>query len=170
MRHLARAFGLAFLFLLAAFAQTDRYVIPLDINVSGERTITIAQPATGGKRWELEEISMQIIGTGLALKLERDCSTVNTDTPIVPTSLNPETTSTAGPAVRVYDLSAASGCTRLSPAWEIPANGFTPVPMLGVFKQGLGTSKNINIRLSVSPLYGVLSGTLHAQIVLREAR
>lgn len=152
----------------AAAQVVDRYTIPFKITLSGSsRTITIVPLA--GKRIELEQVTIQPVSSGgVTLQIERDCSAVTTTTAMSKPAINGASAPSAGAKFSVYDASAATGCTALSPDWIVPDYALLPVPAGKTFNDG-GTNRNINIR--IAPAFGAaLSGTLRGQVVLTEAR
>lgn len=151
-----------------ARAQTvDRYSVPIKVTLSGaSRTITLVST---GKRVELEQISVQPIGTGsISVALERDCASVTTTSPVTAkTPINPESAPANRPLVAVYDVSAAGGCTVISPDWVIPDGGLLGIPAAKVYAEA--ANKNINIRITPGS-GGTLAGTLRLQVTFTEAR
>lgn len=152
-------------------AQTDRYVISGSASLTAsDYTITIRQPATGGKRVEVESITVQAIGGEITAAVERDCSTVTTTSAVTPVAVNAESAPQAGPKFEAYKNSAASSCAGSFNAftpekgWRIPDRGLLPIPSQGTFKEGSGNTRNINLRLTGNGY------TALYQIIVRESR
>lgn len=150
--------------------QIDRYTISGYASLgASDYTVTIRQPATGGKRLEIESIVVQAIGGEITAAVERDCSTVTTTSAITPVAVNAETAPAAGNKFQAYKDSAASSCTSFNDftpekGWHIPDRAMLAIPAQGTFKEGSGVTKNINLRLAGSGYVAIY------QILLREAR
>lgn len=166
MRTLSRLALAVVCLCIAARAQNDRdrYTIPVKVNLSGPRTITVV---SGGKQLELEQISAQPYGgAGVTVAIERDCSSVATTAELAKAPINAESAPSGRPLFHAYDNSAASGCSAISPDWVVPEGALLAMPAAKTFAGANG--KNINIRIS-SPT-GTATGTLRLQITLTEAR
>jgi hypothetical protein len=149
-----KLFALAVMCACAAIAQ-DRYVVSGAATIgASDYTVTIRQPASGGKRMEVETVAVQSVGGEITAALERDCTGVTTTTPLSIVAVNPETTPVAGAAQQAYANSAATGCTPLNDfgathkGWKIGDRALLPIPAQGTFKEGSGVTRNINLRLT----------------------
>jgi hypothetical protein len=136
-----------------AFGQ-DRYIMSGAATIgASDYTITIRQPASGGKRLEVEQITVQAVGGEVTVATERDCSTVTTSTVVVPVAANAETAPAAGPWFNVYANSGASTCSSFTDfsaqkGWKVPDKAMIAIPSYGLYKEGSGVNRNINVRLS----------------------
>lgn len=132
----------------------DRYIMSGSASIgASDYTITIRQPATGGKRFEVKQITVQAVGGEITVATERDCTTVTTSTPVTAIAANSETAPADPPVWSAYANSAASTCSSFTDfggdkGWKIPDKAMLPIPSAGLYKEGSGVTKNINIRLT----------------------
>lgn len=154
---------------LSAIAQ-DRYVMSGAASLgASDYTITVRQPATGGKRLEVEQVTVQAVGGEVTAAIERDCTSVTTTTPLAIVAVNAESAPSAGPRFEAYANSAASNCTSFNnfgaeKGWKIGDRAMLPIPSQGTFKEGSGNTRNITLRLSGNGFVALY------QIIVRTSR
>jgi hypothetical protein len=167
-----KRFIASLLFVCASAYAQDRYILSGAATIgASDYTITIRQPASDGKRVEIESITVQAVGGEVTVAVERNCSSVTTSSAATVRVVNPDTAPSPQPAnkFQAYLNSGASGCSTFNDfdsqkGWKVPDRAMLPIPSLGTFIQGDGTAKNITIRLSGDGFIALW------QIIVRENR